>query len=154
MKKLIALSALLLVTGCASWEPDGQIAGMVPVEAIEQPLNVMVPGAGTAIVSINKAAVSRLQSPAFPLSSVTTNYYDANNQEIVPPFRRVETPVYGPRVTEIAVSQQPPAPKIDTAALIKAIQSAQQPGPAPDAATPAIPLTEAERAALEALGVK
>lgn len=150
---LIAAAVVVLAgaTGCASWRPDGQVAGVVPVDALEAPINLVLPGAGTALVKLDRAALPRLAG--FPLESVATNYFDANNQEIVPPFRKVETPVYGPRVTQLG-DAQPSAPKLDAAALLQAIQAAQQASPAVSAPTATGTLSDAERAALEALGVK
>lgn len=154
MKKMIALSALL-ASGCASWKPDGQIAGVLPVDALEQSINMWVPGVGTALVTLDKQArPSAHPVERFKLESVSTVYRDAKDQEIFPPFRRIETPTYADRVTELPEQLPAPAAKLDAAAILKAIQAAQQASPAPAASIPTGPITDAEKAALEALGVK
>lgn len=152
---LFAVAVAGMCSGCAGWRPDGQLAGVVPVDALESPLNMAYPGAGSVFVKVDKALAARYKAAPFPLESVATNWLDANNQQIVPPFRMVETPVYGPRVTEIGASKPAAAP-VDTAALAKLLQTLQaaQPGAQggqPDVITDG--LSDAEKAALQALGI-
>lgn len=157
MKSLVAVFALVLTFtfGCAGWRPDGELAGVVPVDSLEGPLNLAYPGAGSVFVKVDQALAARYKTAPFPLESVATNYFDANNQEIVPPFRRVETPVYGPRVTEIGATKPAAAP-VDTAALAKLLQTLQAAQPGAQGDQPAVVtdgLTDAEKAALRALGI-
>lgn len=177
MKTIRRLAAVLVVillaglfTGCLkTWQPDGQIAGTVDLDAFESALNKAgasygVPGAGTILVKMDKAAVAKWGAKPgiqFPLEGVNTNYFDADDQACRPPFRAEYVPTYGKVVKEIdPVATPPPAAEVKmdsaTVAQLLALLKANQSGAAAPSTQPAVSgenLSEAEKAALRALGI-
>lgn len=139
-----AVVVAMLGAGCGTiWQPDGQTAGAVDLAAFESALNKAgaaygVPGAGTILVKTDRAAVAKWGAKpgvVFPLESVTTNYFDADDQACRPPFRAEYVPTYGKVVKEIDPLAQPPPSaevKLDSATvaqllvLIKANLSQQE----------------------------
>lgn len=146
MKPFLMGLLLIVAAGCSSskpsWKPDGQVAGMVPVSALEGPLNAAgaaygVGNAGTLLVGLDRAAVARANAgrTAFPLVGVVTNDYDADGA-ITPPYRRELVPVYGTvtNALNFGQAQAPAATGIDAQALLGALATLQARGKTAEAA--------------------
>lgn len=126
-----ALIALLIFgPGCKAIQWDGTVGGVVPVSALEAPLNVAgqrvgVSSAGTLLLRADAAAVKAWgadKERRYKLLSETTNHWDSTGQATHPPYYFAVVPEYAPVTNQYAAPQAAPV-IIDSNAVAEIINA-------------------------------